>query len=153
MLKVSVKADIADALKAFDVAIEDAAKAIPRALNKTARTARAQAAREIRSAGYGMKVAAIKKAISIRKASRSELTAMLKANGRPIPLIQYGARQTKAGVTVAVLNGRKLIKSAFIATMPTGHKGVFLRVGTSTEKSLIRRGLLKITKGKKIANR
>jgi hypothetical protein len=153
MLKVSVKADIAAALRSFDLLLEDAGKAIPRALNKTATTARAQAAREIRATGYGIKVNEIKNAISIRRATSAELTAILRVNGRPIPLIKYGAKQTKAGVSVAVLNGRKLIKSAFIATMPTGHKGVFLRVGSAAERSLISRGSLKITKGKVIAHR
>jgi hypothetical protein len=132
VLVVNVKTNIDQALRSFEILEEDAGKAIARALNKTATSARAQAAREIRNVGYGIKVGAIKKAISIRKANRSELTAVVRAVGRPIPLINYQARQTKAGVTVAVLNGRKTITHAFIATMKSGHKGVFIRADART---------------------
>lgn len=41
-----------------------------------------------------------------------------------------GARQTRLGVTVGINKGtRALIKGAFIATMKSGHVGVFLRTG------------------------
>ena len=129
MIKISVEADISGALRKLKVTAEQASKAIPRALNKTATTARAEAAREIKSAGYGLKIRDIKKAISIIRANRSELRAIVRASGKPIPLIEYSARQTGKGVTVNVLRGRKRIDGAFIATMPTGHRGVFVHQG------------------------
>lgn len=139
MIKVSVRGDISRALRKLDVTKEQARKAIPRALNKTATTARAEAAREIKSAGYGLKIAAIKKSITVVRANSTQLRAIVRASGRPIPLIEYGARQTRPGVTVTVLNGRKLIKGAFIATMPTGHRGVFVR-NAATRKRVVRNG-------------
>ena len=141
MIHVSVRGDITKALRKLDVTREQARKAIPRALNKTATTARAEAAREIKAAGYGLKIAAIKKSITIVKATGAELRAIVRASGKPTPLIEYEARQTRAGVTVAVLRGRKLIKGAFIATMPTGHRGVFVRQGM-TRKRVMRNGRL-----------
>jgi hypothetical protein len=48
------------------------------------------------------------------------------ASGKPIPLIEYDARQTKAGVSVKVMGGRKLIKGAFIAQRMNGVSGVFI---------------------------
>jgi hypothetical protein len=50
------------------------------------------------------------------------------------PLINYGAKQTKKGVTVRVKNGRTTLRHAFIATMPNGHKGVFERVGSGHKR-------------------
>jgi hypothetical protein len=142
MIRVDVKADISRALRKLDIGRDEARKAIPRALNKTATTARADAARRIASVGYKIKIAALKRAISIRKANASELRAVLKATGRPIPLIAYGARQTKQGVSIAVLNGRKQLEHAFIATMKSGHKSVFLRFDQATARGFKRDGKL-----------
>lgn len=109
-------------------------KATVRAINKTAEQVKVQASREIRDAGYNLKIAKIKKAITLRRASKTELVAVLRATGKPVGLINYSARQTKAGVSVQVKNGRKLISGAFIATMPNGHKGVFVRKGHGHRK-------------------
>jgi len=121
-----MKADIAD-------------KATVRALNKTAAQVKTNAARQIRDVGYQLKVGTIKRALTINKASAGKLTATVIASGRPIPLMQYGARQTAKGVSVSVLNGRKVIQQAFIATMPSGHTGVFIRTG-NTHKKVVKRG-------------
>jgi hypothetical protein len=109
-------------------------KAIPRALNKIAAQAKTAASREIRAAGYKLKVSEIKKGLSITRASSGQLVAKVIASGRPVPLIHYGARQVGSGVSVDVLHGRKIISGAFIATMPSGHKGVFVRVGKTHKK-------------------
>lgn len=51
-------------------------------------------------------------------------------SGRPSPVIDFPHRQVKAGVRVEINRGHPtLIKSAFIATMKSGHEGVFKRVG------------------------
>jgi Prophage minor tail protein Z (GPZ) len=138
---MSVKVDIDGALRKLQVTREAARKAIPRALNKVATTARAEAARAIKDAGYGMKIGAIKNAISILRASDGELIVYIRATGRPLPLIAFGARQVSGGVSVQVKHGRKVIKNAFIATMKSGHKGVFQRVDGSRHISRrVRRG-------------
>lgn len=129
MIKISVQADISGALRKLQLTKEEASKAIPRALNKTATTARAEAAREIKAAGYKLKIGDLKKSITIKRASRAVLTAQVTASGKPIPLSRYGARQNRKGVSVAVLKGRKTITGAFLATMPSGHRGVFVRQG------------------------
>jgi hypothetical protein len=136
MIQISVKADISAALAKLERIKQDVCdKAVVRAINKTASQVKVQASREIRDAGYRIKVAKIKSAISLRRANRTEIAATLKANGRPIGLINYGARQTKAGVSVQVKSGRKIIKGAFIATMPNGHQGVFVRKGPKHQKT------------------
>lgn len=138
MIKVNVKVDIDRAIRKLDATAKAVRRALPRALNKTATTARAESAREIKVAGYGLKVTVIRKAISINRATVARPVAVLVARGAPIPLIQYQARQTRSGVTVSVLKGRKLVKGSFIATMPSGHKGVFRRVGRTHKR--VRRG-------------
>ncbi|MDR3411585.1 MAG: phage tail protein [Formivibrio sp.] len=110
-----------------------------RALNKVAAQVKTNASRQMRDAGYNLKVSDIKRALTVNRASSGNLRASVVASGRPIPLIQYGARQVSSGVSVDVLNGRKVIANAFIATMPSGHKGVYVRVG-KTHKKVNKRG-------------
>jgi hypothetical protein len=53
-----------------------------------------------------------------------------RGSGKEIPLAKYPARQTKRGVSVLVNKGkRKLVRGAFLATMKSGHTGVFRREG------------------------
>lgn len=128
MITVNVRTNAADvALDMLAGARDMQDKAMASALNKMADQVKVAASREVRDAGYNLKAATVKKSIKVRRASPGNLRASVVARGRPIPLIQYGARQTARGVTVNVLNGRKLIKGAFIATMRSGHKGVFVR--------------------------
>ena len=122
------------AVKLYELRTDVLEKAKISALNKVAAQAKTSAAKEIRAAGYNMKAAAIKKQISIKRAVRGNAVAIVKCSGRPIPLIQFSARETKSGVSVSVKHGRKLLKGAFIATMPTGHEGVYVRVGNQHKK-------------------
>ena len=62
----------------------------------------------------------------------------LTAKAKPVPLLAFGARQTKRGVSVEVTKGKRtIIPHAFIATMQSGHKGVFVRKGS---KQIARKG-------------
>jgi hypothetical protein len=108
--------------------------AVPRALNKMIDQVKTSSAREVRDAGYKLKVGDIKKGLRIQRATASNLTAKVVASGRPIPLISYSARQTAKGVSVDVLHGRKVVAHAFVATMPSGHKAVMVRMGTTHKK-------------------
>jgi hypothetical protein len=56
----------------------------------------------------------------------------MRVEAKPIPVVQFPNRQVRRGVTVAInAGGRKLIKHAFVATMKSGHTGVFMRRGKS----------------------
>lgn len=103
-------------------------QAAARALNRVARQAHTQMAREV-AGSYAIKVGDAKKAIRVtRTAGRHSLTAVLTAAGSRLPLMQFRARQTRRGVTVMVRRGeRKLVRGAFVATMKSGHTGVFAR--------------------------
>lgn len=111
--------------------------AAPRAINKMADQVKVAASREMRAAGYKLKVSDIKKGLTIYRASAANLTATVVASGKPIPLIAYGAKQTARGVSVSVLNGRKVITQVFIATMPSGHTGVFERLRNTHKKKQV----------------
>lgn len=128
-LVVSVRSDLHDAVVRLQakntLAIEASAV---RALNRAAVSTRAAASQEIRKV-YNLKAAVIKRQIRISRASKARLFAELVATGRRIPLYDFAARQTRAGVTARVLRQRQLFRHTFIATMPTGHVGVFVRQG------------------------
>lgn len=132
MIRVDVSGSMADIRGQLGASAKDASKAASRALNRTAARVRTYAARGIRDQGYNLKVGVIKQSLHVTKASPSVLAATVTATGKSIPLIQYAARQTSDGVSVNVKNGRKVIRHAFIQTMHSGHRGVFIRRDASS---------------------
>lgn len=63
----------------------------------------------------------------------------MRVSGRAIPLVEYPHRQGRRGVLVSVNAGpRKLIKSAFVARMKSGHEGIFLRRTTGLHGPMTR---------------
>lgn len=137
MISINVQSNFKQvAIKLFELRTDVLEKAKIRALNKVAAQAKVAASKEIRSAGYNMKASAIKQKITIKRAVSGDAVVVIKCSGRPIPLIEFSALGGENGrpVTVKVKQGRKVIKGAFIATMPTGHKGVYVRVGNQHKK-------------------
>jgi len=129
MIQVQIKSNLEDVRKRFGTLAKDVEeKATVSALNRTATTVRAAAVREIRAEYPGLKAGAIRDELKITRARRDQLEAIITLKGDRIPLIDFSARQTKKGVSVQIKRGRKLIPHAFIATMKSGHKGVFVRV-------------------------
>ncbi|WP_233872455.1 phage tail protein [Paraburkholderia adhaesiva] len=119
---------------------KELARATARAVNKTATQARTSASRDVRKQGYNLRASTIRKALALRRANPAKPAATLRATGRPVPLIDYGARQTKNGVSVRVKNGRTVLRHAFIATMESGHKGVFERVSKTAHRRVSKNG-------------
>ena len=104
-------------------------KVFARALNKTLTGVKTDASAKIRE-----ELNATKKAVDatfkMQKAYPGQMMAAIHSTGRPIPLLGFtGTRQTKKGVSVLIKKGRprKIIPGTFIATMKSGHKGVFWR--------------------------
>lgn len=146
MLTVDVRSDIQSVILSLERAKTDLIeKATVRALNRTATTVRAEAAKAIR-ARYNIKSSEAKDRIKVTPANKFRLQAVITASGRRTPLILFdakmaarasGKRGIAAGdVTVRVLqaSGRKVVKGSigrrpFIATMKSGHVGVFVRTG------------------------
>lgn len=110
-----------------------------RANNRTAVQVRTEAVRSLGKEigkATGLSAAGFRRSMRIIRSTRRTLRAAVVASGRPLPLIGFAARQTTRGVTAAAWGKRKLYRGAFIARMPTGHRGVYAR--TSKKRLPIR---------------
>lgn len=115
-----------------------AAKAIARALRKAASTSlrdmRSEARKRVR-ARKRLKAKVVRKALNLRRPPRPSRGDMgmewgVDVSGKAVRASAYPHRQTRRGVSVAVNKGkRSLLRSAFIRTLSSGHRGVFLRRG------------------------
>lgn len=115
-------------------------QAMRRAMKKTGVAARTELAR-LTSAEMGLPVRKVRDEI---KLTTDETKATLSVRGYRIPLIDFKARGPEpsrgrgAGVSYTLPGGRGRLPHAFIATMPSGHRGVFERTGRfgATKKRL-----------------
>ncbi len=74
----------------------------------------------------------ISRALKLRRSGcGSDIASMSWAvivSGEPVPLLAYPGRQTKKGVSVEVnRDKRTVLKGAFVASLKSGHVGVFQR--------------------------
>lgn len=112
--------------------------AVRRAMRKAGSTAlrdmRSEASKRVR-ARKRIKPSYVRRAMTMQRAKGSDISSMewsLRVSGEPVPLVAYPHRQTKKGVSVEVNRGKRtLVKGAFVATMKSGHQGVFKRKGTA----------------------
>jgi Prophage minor tail protein Z (GPZ) len=78
----------------------------------------------------GLKSATVKQRIYYDPVRVGDYQVTIRSSRRPIPLIEFAsARQVGAGVRTSVWGRSQIIGSAFIATMPSGHRGVYRRTG------------------------
>lgn len=134
VLRVDVRTDIKQLERQLrDIERKKLPKAIARALTKTAQNVRVEASREIRKV-RPLKASTVKQAMSVQRATPSNLVSSVTASGKPIPAREYKATQTKRGVKVTVTKGNR----KFIG--PQGRRGfmvdkfgrhVFQRVGVN----------------------
>lgn len=128
LAKMDVQSNIREIAELLGVdSKETVTAAAVSALNKTAAKAKTGAARQIRDAGFKLKVSAIKDDIFVIKAWKTKLVSSVKAKGRPIALINFLVKQTADGCVVRVKGQAKLIRHSFVAVMPNGNKGIFER--------------------------
>jgi len=109
-----------------------AKKVIARAVNKTGAKAKTETSVEIRKV-VNLKAKRVGEALKLKRATFRNLTAVLTISGKPIPLIEFGARKTKRnGVSIRVRKLKPIEKhrTSFIATRRSGSgEGVFIRKG------------------------
>jgi hypothetical protein len=106
-------------------------KAVALALVDTAKNSITKASSLI-AKRTGLKVATVKTRINYDMVRQGDRLVVIRSSRRPIPLIEFrSARQAGAGVRVNVWGRAQIIQGAFIATMPTGHRGVYRRKGRS----------------------
>lgn len=98
------------------------------------RDMRSEAAKRVRRRKR-IKASEIRASLVMIRPKRAEIDGAdwtLGVKGRRVPLTQYPFRQGKRGVTVEVNTGqRNLIAHAFVATMRSGHKGIYVRKGSA----------------------
>lgn len=101
-------------------------KAIASALNRVSAMGKTKASSQIRSR-YRIKKGDLDKRMGTTKASWKHQKASIYSHGVPIPVHLFKPRQTKKGVRVTILGKSNTIPHAFMATMRSGHRGVFAR--------------------------
>jgi hypothetical protein len=135
MPSVEFKADAA--LQAMRDQPKRTQTATVRALNRTLTSGKAFLAGLI-AKDMGVKTATAKDAIREEKATAEKLQITLRASKKRLTLTQFGAkgpdpsRGKGRGVSYRLgSGGRGRVADAFVATMPTGHRGIYRRAGKS----------------------
>jgi len=141
---VTLRLDLRDFNRNLDRLMAKAPYAICRALDRAAVSARTVMARQVASdlgipvgsAGGRRRTAhTAMEAMSVEKARPETLTSRVVARGARIPLIEFKARGREPsrgrgrGVTARLPGGAGRYPHGFIATMASGHRGVFTRIG------------------------
>ena len=90
-------------------------KAMVTALNKVGAEVVTQAKRELKDA-TGLKAGVVAKKIKKDKARRGDETYSIHIKSRYLNVIEFGARQTKRGVSAKVWGKRKIYRGAFIGS-------------------------------------
>lgn len=139
MITIKINAEDMAKVKKMLAEIPGAADRVcMRAINDGLVGMKTDASAEIRSE-IVLKKSAVDATFKTIKASVTSLLGVFSSTGKPVPLIEYGARQTAKGVSVHVkqANPRSVIPGTFIAVVRSkqqmdqgieGHKGVFWRV-------------------------
>lgn len=118
--------------RAFKRLKEGARPAIARALNRSAGSAKTAMVRVI-AADLGLKAGDVRDHVVVKEARPDNLTATFFASGKRLPLIDFRARGPEPsrgkgrGVSARLPGGAGRYPNAFIATMGSGHRGVFVR--------------------------
>lgn len=138
-----------EAVQSMLNALPDKAKSVLRmSLNDAAKYVETQGGKAVRER-WNLKVGQAKQAFKITRATNETLTAMVETRGGSFSLLEFGPTQYRAGVglrsvggrqsvvfgaksrsgvSVKILRGRQTrLPRAFIATMKSGHSGVFQR--------------------------
>lgn len=136
----SFELDIRALQKDLQSMADQAPAILARSLNRAAISGQTAMVRAI-TADTGIAAKNVKREIVLDKASRSIPLARLTIAGKRIPLIAFSARGPEPsrgrgrGVSYQLPTGRGRAPSAFIATMKSGHRGVFRRKpGRETSK-------------------
>lgn len=134
MMLVSLDGENA-VIEAIDNLKTGTPRAIMRGLNRAIGSARTIEVKGI-SGDTGMKQADVRDALTMTTATQTKPEASLSAGMKRIPLIDFKAtgpepsRGKGGGVRYVLQGGRDQLPDAFIATMSSGHRGVFERVGS-----------------------
>lgn len=104
----------------------DMPKVMARALNRTIANVRAASVRALVTE-TGLPLARVRKSVEIERATWNNLVARQFVTGKRITLADFGAREVNKGVAYKLPTHHGFIPGAFLATMKSGHVGVFKR--------------------------
>lgn len=119
--------------RAFRTLGSRAPLAMMRVLTRASGAAKTFMVREV-SRDLGLKVATVRDQVRVEAPTRERLFASVSVSGRRLPLIDFRAtgpepsRGKGRGVRARMPGGAGRYPHAFIATMASGHRGVFQRV-------------------------
>jgi hypothetical protein len=105
-------------------------QAVALALVDTAKSAISKAGTLI-ARRTGLKSSLVKGRLSYDHVAPGDYEVRVKSSRKAIPLIEFPVSRTRAGVSTRAWGKSHVIRHAFIATMRSGHTGVFRRVGRS----------------------
>lgn len=129
-MRFDVRSDVREVERALGGMKKGVATVVTRAANKAIRSARTASVRAIAKDLPGVRQKRIRDMMTMRLARTTSWSAYIEPrDGRRIPISEFAARQTQRGVTYRTQEGRRLIPGAFLATMKSGHSGVFKRKG------------------------
>ena len=113
---VKVKSNVKEAMRKLrNVPKKYVPKALVTALNKVGTKVVTQAKRELKDA-TGLKAGVVGKKIKKDKARKGDETYSIHIKSRYLNVIEFGARQTKKGVSAKVWGKRKAYRGAFIGS-------------------------------------
>ncbi|MCX6168318.1 MAG: phage tail protein [Ignavibacteriales bacterium] len=124
---ISIQHNINDAIKEFKRLQQNTIKAEVSANKKIAQQARTEIVKNAR-ARYNIKASDAKDGVEVKHGSSNNPTSRIEFSTKPIPLFQFGARQTKPGASVMIIKGRRaVIRRSFIPTLSSTYENVFVR--------------------------
>ena len=113
-MEVKVKSNVKEAMRQLrNVPKKYVPKALVTALNKVGAEVVTQAKRELKDA-TGLKAGVVGKKIKKDKARKGDETYSIHIKSRYLNAIEFGARQTKKGVSAKIWGVRKNYRGAFI---------------------------------------
>jgi len=115
-MEVKVKSNMDKAMRGlWNVKTKYIQKALVTSLNKIGAEVFTQAKRELKDA-TGLKVGVVAKGLKKDKARKGDETYSIHIKSRYLNVIEFGARQTKKGVSAKVWGKRKVYRGAFIGS-------------------------------------
>ncbi len=134
-MKIDLKNDLKQATISIKGVQSGVPKAIAAALNRVSEGMKTEASRAVRKR-YNIRDKDVKDRgnIKVTRANMSRLEVLLTSKGRNIPLMKFSVsptspRRVKVVKAAVKRGGKKPIPGAFVASMRSGHVGVFKRLG------------------------
>jgi hypothetical protein len=133
-IEIDARTALDDLARFIDAFPKEGGAAARRAINKTLGWVNSKGLRAIAAEhGIPLKTLRGRRRVSMRRATGQSLSGRIWFGLAPIKAVYLGTpRQTKSGVRVGGLT----FPGAFIATMPSGHLGVFKRADSLSRRSV-----------------